>query len=133
MEKRRPLIKLLNFLLLFSKQQIDNCSKKYDLTVESIKNITNNIANTHTMRAIEIEQTVKIYTPLYNDVQQNIKSLIECGELRLRVDEHLQFHYIFFSFLKRFHQNCFDVELKIEFHAIILCVEINAHCCFVAQ
>jgi hypothetical protein len=67
--------------LLFPKQQIDNCCKKYELTVESIKKVTNNIANTNTMRAIEIEQTVKIYTPLYNDVQQNIKSLIECGEL----------------------------------------------------
>lgn len=33
------------------------------------------------MRSPEIEQTVKIYTPLYNDVQQNIKSLIECGKL----------------------------------------------------
>lgn len=32
------------------------------------------------MRSIEVEQTVKIYSPLYNEVQQSIKSLIECGK-----------------------------------------------------
>lgn len=61
-------------------QKIENCYAKSKLTVDSIKNIIDNIANTSSMRAIEVEQTVKVYEMKYNEAQSNIKSLIECGK-----------------------------------------------------
>lgn len=32
------------------------------------------------MRAVEVEQTVKVFSPKHNEVQQSIKFLIECGK-----------------------------------------------------
>lgn len=75
-------------ILSLSPQQIENCCAKYKLTVDSIKNIIDNIANTNTMRAIEVEQTVKVFSPKHNEVQQSIKFLIECGKFVGDVHSH---------------------------------------------
>ncbi|CRL08293.1 CLUMA_CG021374, isoform B [Clunio marinus] len=59
--------------------QIDEFKKHFETIVASIKSLKENLANTSTMRSQEIEQTIKICSPTYSDVQKSIKTLLDNG------------------------------------------------------
>lgn len=51
----------------------------------SIRSLKENLSSTSTMRASEIEQTMKICSSTYADVQRSIKTLLENGELNYSI------------------------------------------------
>lgn len=68
-----------SFLSFFS-QQIEEFRKHFESILASIKSLKENLANTSTMRASEIEQTMKICSSTYADTQKSIKALLDNGE-----------------------------------------------------
>lgn len=63
-----------------TKQQIDEFRKHFESILASIKSLKENLANTSTMRASEIEQTIKICNATYAETQKSIKTLLDNGE-----------------------------------------------------
>lgn len=64
----------------FRSQQIDEFRKHFESILASIRSLKENFANTSTMRSSEIEQTIKICSSTYADVQKSIKTLLDNGE-----------------------------------------------------
>lgn len=90
-------------LKLFSShcpQQIDEFRKLFNSILASIKSLKENLANTSTMRSLEIEQTIKICSSTYSDVQKSIKTLLDNGEL----------NYCFMSVQFNFGTNSIDLN-----------------------
>lgn len=72
---------MLCFIIFFVfNKKIEDFRKAYEKTLTSIDGLQQNLADSNTMRASEIEQTIKICNSTNSDVQKSIKSLLDNGE-----------------------------------------------------
>lgn len=71
---------LFSLSLLFSLKQIDEFNKFFNNTMSTVKSLKGNLSNTDTMRSSEIEQTIKLCTTIYDEIQRSIKILLDNGE-----------------------------------------------------